>query len=617
MEPGTPRTRVPRDDRKGKIPGDTAADLLIGRLIQWGVDTVFGLPGDGINGILEALRKRQDRVRFIQVRHEESAAFMATAYAKYTGRLGVCLATSGPGAIHLLNGLYDAQMDRAPVLALTGMTYHDLIGSFYQQDVDTEALFEDVSAYNQRVMGPKGVTMLVDLACRSALSRRNVAHITFPVDLQVAPAPQDGVEPHAGWGHTGGAFVCPRICPEHTDLERAAKVLNEGKRIAILVGQGALGAGDEVEQLAEKLGSPVAKALLGKAVIPDDSPYTTGGLGLLGTAPSEEIMDACDTFLMIGTNFPYMDYLPKPGQARGVQIDVNPTHIGLRYPVEVALVGHAVPTLHELLPLIEYHEDRSFLRKAQEGMRAWWAKMEKQGEWDSKPIKPQVVAKHLGELLDDDAIVSADSGTIATWISRFWKVKRGQKFSLSGNLATMAPGLPYAIAAKLAYPDRQSIAFVGDGGFTMLMGEFVTAVKYNLPIVVVVIKNNVYGMIKWEQMVFLGNPEYGVELQPIDFAKVAEACGGVGIHVEDPYQVQAALEQALAANKPALVEVVVDPYEPPMPPKVHWDQARNFAASLIRGEPNRERIALTLFRDRVDELFTRTAREVGRPRARR
>jgi pyruvate dehydrogenase (quinone)/pyruvate oxidase len=539
---------------------------------------------------------------------------MATGYAKYTGKLGVCLATTGPGAIHLLNGLYDAQMDGAPVLALTGMTYQDLIGSFYLQDVDTEALFEDVAAYNQRVMGAKGVTMLVDNACRAALSKRTVAHLTVPIDVQVDPAPKNGVEPHAGWGHTSGVFVCPMVIPEHEDLERAASVLNQGKKIAILIGQGALGAGDEVEQLAEKLGAPVAKALLGKAAIPDDSQYTTGGIGLLGTRPSEEIMDECDTLLLIGTKFPYMDYLPKPGQARGVQIDNNPMHIGLRYPVEVAVVGHSLPTLRALLPMIEYHEDRSFLKRAQEGMSAWWDSLDKQGESDSKPIKPQVVAKHLGELLDDNAIVSGDSGTVTAWIARHWKVRKGQMFSLSANLATMANGLPYAIAAKLAYPERQSVAFVGDGGFTMLMGEFATTVKYNLPIVVVVIKNNTYGMIKWEQMVFLGNPEYAVDLQPIDFAKFAEACGGVGIHVEEPDQVQAALEQALASNRPTVVEVVVDPYVPPMPPKVSWDQAKNLATSLIRGQPNRERIALTLFRDRVDEVFGKSDREVGRPR---
>ncbi|MCL5960424.1 MAG: thiamine pyrophosphate-binding protein [Chloroflexi bacterium] len=601
--PRGPRARAVKSDGRGTVAGDTAADLLIGRLVQWGVDTVFGLPGDGINGIMEALRKRRDLIRFIQVRHEESAAFMATAYAKYTGRLGVCLATSGPGAVHLLNGLYDAKMDQAPVLALTGMTYHDLIGTFYQQDVNTEALFEDVAEYDERVMGAKHVTALVDIACRTSLSRRTVSHITFPNDLQEAPAPEDDVDPHAGWGHTGGPFVLPRVVPERSDLERAARILNEGGKVAILVGQGALGAGEEVEQLAEKLGAPVVKALLGKGVIADDSPYTTGGIGLLGTRPSEEAMEECDTFLMIGTSYPYMDYLPKPGQARAVQIDINPMRIGIRYPVDIGLVGDALATLRELLPLVEYHRSRSFLKKAQHGMRDWWKVLEKRGEWSGKPIKPQMVGWKLGEILAEDAIVSTDSGTITTWISRFWKLKRGQMFSLSGNLATMAPGLPYAIAAKLAFPERQSVAFVGDGGFTMLMGDFATAVKYDLPIVVVVIKNDVLGQIKWEQMVFLGNPEYGVELQPIDFCKFADACGGVGIHVEHPDQVRPALEQALAAGKPALVEVVTDPYEPPMPPKVHWDQAKNLATALMRGQPNRDRIALTLFRDRVDEIF--------------
>lgn len=599
------RPRVVPGERLGEVPGDVAADLLVERLIQWGVDTVFGLPGDGINGVVEALRKRRDRIRFIQVRHGESAAFMASGYAKYTGRLGVCLATSGPGAIQLLNGLYDAQMDHAPVLALTGMTYHDLIGSFYQQDIDTEALFEDVAGYNQRVMGPKGVTMLVDIACRSALSRHNVAHITFPNDLQVVMAPEDGVEAHAGWGHTGGPCMWPRIVPGRSDLERAVQILNEGRRIAILVGQGALGAGEEVEQLAEKLGAPVAKALLGKAVIPDDSAYTTGGLGLLGTTPSQEAMEECDTLLLIGTSFPHMDYLPRPGQARGVQIDVNPVRIGIRYPVEAGLVGHARETLRELIPLVDYHRHRSFLKKSQRGVRAWWDLIARHPEPDARPIKPQVVARYLGDLLADDGIVSTDSGTVTTWISRYWKLRRGQMFSLSGNLAAMGVGLPYAIAASLAHPRRQSVAFVGDGGFTMQMGEFATAVKYDLPIVVVVIKNDVLAQTRWEQMLFLGNPEYGVDLQPIDFCKFAEACGGLGIHVEDPRQLRPALEQALQARKPVVVEVVADPYEPPMPPKIHLDQARNLAVAMMRGQPNRERIALTLFRDRVDGLWPR------------
>ncbi|MCL5257416.1 MAG: thiamine pyrophosphate-binding protein [Chloroflexi bacterium] len=607
MEPSLPGGHMESIElpKKGQVKGDTAADLLIERIIQWGVDVVFGLPGDGINGLMEALRKRQDRIRFIQVRHEESAAFMACAYGKYTGKLGCCLATSGPGAIHLLNGLYDAKMDHSPVLALTGMTYHDLIGTFYQQDVNTEILFRDVADYDERVMGAKDVTALTDLACRTALSHRAVSHLTFPVDLQDAPAPDGGVSPHAGWGHTGGPFACPLVVPADSDLQRAAKILNDGKKIAILVGQGALGAGDEVEELAERLGAPVAKALLGKGVIPDTSPYATGGIGLLGTRPSEDMMDECDTLLMIGTSFPYMNYLPKPGQAKAVQIDADPARLGLRYPVDLGLVGHALPTLKALLPLVEHHNDRGFLKKIQGEIADWWKTMEVRGTSNDKPIHPQVVARHLGELLDDNAIVSSDSGTITTWIARQWKLKKGQMFSLSGNLATMAPGLPYTIAAKVAYPDRQCVGFVGDGGFTMLMGDFVTAVKYKLPIVIVIIKNDVLGQIKWEQMVFLGNPEYGVQLQPIDFAKYAEACGGVGIHVEDPTQVRPALEKALSAGKPAVVEVVTDQFEAPLPPKIHLDQAVEFARAMARGEPNRNRIALTLYRDRVDELLRR------------
>ncbi|MCL5960835.1 MAG: thiamine pyrophosphate-binding protein [Chloroflexi bacterium] len=583
---------------------DTAADALIEGIMRWGVDTVFGLPGDGINGLMEALRKRQDKIKFIQVRHEESAAFMACGYAKYTGKLGVCLATTGPGAVHLLNGLYDAKMDGAPVLALTGMTYHDLVGTFYQQDVNTQALFEDVALYYRRRMGARHVDIVTNIACRSALARKGVAHITFPVDLQESPVPSPThISPKTGWGHSSDVYVVPDTCPRPNDLDRAARILNDGKRVVILAGQGALGAGDELEQLAEKVAGPIVKPLLGKAVVPDESPYTTGGTGFLGTRPSQEAMEEADTLIMVGTSFPYLDYMPKPGQARGVQIDIDPQRVGLRYPVELGLIGDSKAVLQALLPLVKRKEDRGFLEKAQKGMQKWWKLMEERSSKDVKPIKPQAVAWTLSELADDNAIISCDSGTIATWISRQFKIRRGQKFSLSGNLATMAPGLPYSIAAKIAYPDRQSIAFVGDGGFTMLMGEFATAVKYNLPIIVVVIKNNHYGMIQWEQMVFLGNPQYGVEIQPIDFAKFAEACGGLGFSVEDPKDIRPTLEKALHSGRPSVVEVLVDPYEPPWPAKIQWQQARNMALAMMRGQPNRQRIALTMFRDKVDDLF--------------
>lgn len=580
---------------------NTAADILIDTIQDWGVEVVFGLPGDGINGIMEALRTRQDRIRFIQVRHEESAAFMACAYAKYTGKLGVCLATSGPGGIHLLNGLYDAKMDGQPVLALTGHHFHDLIDTYAQQDVDLDRVFEDVAVYNTRVMGPAHVENVASLACRAALSRRGVAHITFPVDLQE----QEGGErskrnvPH----HASDALSRSAHLPDEDSLRRAAEVLNAGKKVVILAGRGALGASDELEQMADRLAAPIVKALLGKAAVPDESPYTTGGIGLLGTRPSQEAMESCDTLLMVGTSFPYIEFLPKPDQARGVQIDIDPVRIGLRFPVEVGLVGDGRGTLQKLLTLVNRNEDRGFLEKAQENMRDWWKLMEERGTRADKPMKPQVVAWELGKRLADTAIVSSDSGTIATWFARQIPARRGQMYSLSGTLASMANGLPYTIAAQIAYPDRQCVAFVGDGGFTMLMGEFVTAVKYELPIKVIVIKNNTLGQIKWEQMVFLGNPEYGCELHPIDFAAFARACGGTGFTIEDPAECGDILDAALATPGPVVVEAVVDPFEPPMPPKITLDQAAKFAKSLAKGEPNRKKIALTVLSDKVRELI--------------
>ncbi|MGI9035576.1 MAG: thiamine pyrophosphate-binding protein, partial [Pyrinomonadaceae bacterium] len=499
---------------------DTASDILIETIIKWGVDTVFGIPGDGINGIMESLRERQDEIRFIQVRHEEAAAFMACAYGKYTGKLGCCLATSGPGGIHLLNGLYDAKMDQSPVLAITGQTYSDLKGSNFQQEVNMVRLYEDVTIYNEAVINPHQIEMLANEACRHALNRRGVAHINFPVDYQVAE-PSGKTSAHKVEGATGGSWREPVIVPPEEDLRDAARILNDAKKPVILVGQGAKLAGAEVIEIAEKLGAPIVKALLGKEVVPDDHPLTTGGLGLLGTTPSQDAMENADTILIIGSSFPYMEFLPKPDDARGVQIDDKPDRIGLRFPVEVGLIGDAKPTLAALLPYIERNEDRSFLEKAQEGMKDWWELMETRAMRDEVPIKPQRVAWELSKVAPDDAIISGDSGTNTTWIARQFKIRKNQKFSCSGTLATMAPGLPYSVAAQIAFPDRQSIAFVGDGGFTMLMGEFATAVKYNLPILVIIIKNNVLGQIKWEQIVFLGNPEYGVELQPIDFAKYA------------------------------------------------------------------------------------------------
>ena len=579
----------------------TAADILVEVLQDWGVDTIFGMPGDGINGIIEALRKRREAIRFVQVRHEEAAAFMACGYAKFTGRLGVCLATSGPGGLHLLNGLYDAKLDGQPVLAITGMPYHDLIGTRTQQDVELDKVFADVAEYSIRVMGPTHVENIAHLACRTALLRRGVSHITFPVDLQEREIKGERSKRNVP-GHTSDVLSFSARLPHEGDLAQAADILNLGKKVVILAGRGALHAGVELEQVADILGAPIVKALLGKAAVPDDSSFTTGTAGLLGTRPSQEALESCDTLLMVGTSFPYIEFLPKPGQARGVQVELDPTRLGLRYPIEVGLVGDSQRTLQALIPMLRRHEDRGFLETAQQGMNEWWALMEERGTRPDVPMKPQVVAWELGKRLRDDAIVCADSGTIATWWARQIRVKRGQMYSLSGTLASMANGLPYAMAAQIAYPERPVVLLVGDGGFSMLMAEFVNCVRYKLPVKVVIVKNNSLGMIKWEQMVFLGNPEYGCELQPIDFAAFARACGATGFTVEDPKECGAVLDQALATAGPVIVEAVVDPFTPPLPPKVTLEQATKFAQSLAKGQPNRDKIALTVLSDRVREL---------------
>src|SRR5437763_3945924 len=581
----------------------TAADVLVETLIDWGVEVIFGLPGDGINGIMESLRTHQEKIRFIQVRHEEAAAFMACGYAKFTGKLGVCLDTSGPGGIHLLNGLYDAKLDGQSVLAITGLQFHDLIGSYTQQDVALDKLFMDVAVFNERIMGPTHVENITDLACRMAIAYHGVSHLTFPVDFQEQEIKERQRSKRNIAHHTSDVYARSARLPHHADLEKAAESLNAGKKVAILAGRDALNAPDELEKAAETLGAPIVKALLGKAAVPDDSPYTTGSIGLLGTKPSQEVIEDCDTLLMVVSSFPYLEYMPKPGQARGVQIDLDPKRIGLRYPVEVGLVGDSRNTLSELIPLLRRNEDRSFLQAAQAGMKDWWHMIEKSGTRRDKPMKPQVVAWELGKLLRSDAIVSCDSGTIATWWARQVIAKRGQMHTLSGNLATMAPGLPYTIAGQVAFPNRQGVAFVGDGGFSMLMADFVTAVKYKLPIKVVIIKNNTLGQIKWEQMVFLGNPEYGVELHPIDFAEFAHACGATGFTVDEAADCANVMAEFLNAPGPAVLQAVVDPLEPPMPGKIKAEQTLHFAESLARGEPNRKKIALTALSDRVREVI--------------
>ncbi len=510
--------------------GQIAAEVMIARLAAWGVDTVFGIPGDGINGIMEGLRRQSDKIKFVLVHHEEAAAFMATAYAKQTGRIGVCLATSGPGAIHLLNGLYDAKLDHAPVLAITGMQETSVLGTGYQQEVHLEHLFQDVAEYNQMITNAAQLPALVDIAVRTAYSRRGVAHLTLPNDIQIADAgdnPWPSVAP-ANPPSTAPILWQPKVRPSDPELDAAASILNQAKKAAILAGIGARGAGSLLDRLAETLAAPVIKTLSGKMVLPDGSPYTTGGIGLLGTGPTADLIDEIDTLLMVGTNFPYTKHLPAPGRVKVVQVEIDPTRIGNRLPTDAPLVGDVSTTLEALLPRLQVHTDHGHLNKYQQEMADWRDKMAALESPERDPIAPQYVVGLLDELAADDAVMTCDSGTIATWAARHWTIRGNREFYLSGNLASMAPGLPYAIGIAHANPGRQVIAYVGDGGFAMLMAEFNTACRYGLPIKIVINNNASLGQILWEQMV-LGYPEHGVRFtnpQP-DYAAWATACGGL------------------------------------------------------------------------------------------
>lgn len=567
----------------------TAADILIDTLIDWKVDLIFGLPGDGINGIMESLRTREDRIRFIQVRHEESAAFMACAYAKWTGKLGVCLATSGPGGTHLLTGLYDAKLDQAPVLAITGMQFHDLIETFTQQDVDLTRAFSDVAVFNAQVSDAAHMENLAGLACRSALSRRGVAHLTIASDVQEQALEEANRSKRNRPSHTPGQFFAGNRLPDEEEVAKAAEILNDAAKVAILAGRGALGARPELEQTAQLLGAPVTKALLGKAALPDDHPLTTGGIGILGTLPSQEVMEECDALLIVGSTFPYIEYYPKPGQARGIQIDRDPQRIGLRYPVEAGLVGDAALSLRMLNDRLRRKKDRRFLTKAQSGMNKWREMMARSETKTDAPLKPQLVTHAFGRRLPNDAILATDSGQNTELAARHIDLKDGQAFGVSGALASMACGIPYAIAAGLAFPGRPVFAVVGDGGFAMQLGEFSTAVRYRIPIKVLVLKNNMLNQIAWEQMMFLGNPQFACELQPIDFAMAANAMGGIGYSVAHPDEVDSVLDAAFAADGPVVIEAVVDPYEPMMPPRMPLDYAENFRRALPQ-TPGHKRI---------------------------
>jgi pyruvate dehydrogenase (quinone) len=546
------------------VSESNTADILVETLIRWNVQCVFGIVGDGINSIIEALRKRQDTIRFIAVRHEEAAAFMASGYAKHTGKLGVCVATTGPGAVHLLNGLYDAKMDSAPVLAITGSTFHDLAGTHFMQAVDTQALMRDVAIYNIAVTGPIHASIVGNLACRSALGRRGVAHLTVAKDTQAMKLGADkpsmenhGLQTLRGWEPSYSA-------PADARLREAAAIINQGKKVAILVGQGALGARAEVTQLAAKINAPVAKALLGKGVLADDSPYTTGGIGHLGTVPSEYIMHSCDTLIILGSTMPWVDSYPKPGQARAVQVDLKPEHLGIRYPVEVGLISDVKSTVAALLPMLDAKDD-AFLRDAQSRVREWHALLDRVCATARSPLRPQMVMRALSEQLADDAVISLDCGANTHFAARIIQLRENQKLTGTGMLATMAPGLPFAIAAQLAFPERQSVAVVGDGGFTQLMGELVTAVKYRLPVKIIILKNNSLAEVLFEQQE-LGNPSYGCDLAPIDFVAFAKACGADGFRCSSPGEVKAAIQATLRSSKTAILEASVDPNEKPSLP---------------------------------------------------
>jgi pyruvate dehydrogenase (quinone) len=580
-----------------------ASDALIERLADWGVDTVFGLPGDGINGIMEGLRRNQDRIRFLLVHHEEAAAFMATAHAKATGKIGVCLATSGPGGIHLLNGLYDAKLDHMPVLAITGMQETSVLGTGYQQEVALDKVYADVAEYDQMIYNPVQIPAVVDLAVRTAYARRGVAHITVPNDIQVADAdadPWQHVAP-AATPKTAAVYLSPPGRPSEADLQRLADFLNAGDKIAILAGAGALRAREELLAVAETLGAPIVKTLPGKATVPDDSPYTTGGIGLLGTRPSEDLMEEIDTLFMVGTNFPYTKHLP--GKARVAQIEADPARAGARIATEVPVTGDTREALRGLLPLLERRTDRSLLEKYQKEMEAWRKNMASLEDPGRRPIAPQYLMGVVNDAAADDAILTCDSGTIATWAARHWTIRGDRQFYLSGNLATMAPGLPYAIGIQQAFPGRQVIAFVGDGGFAMLMAEFLTAIQHRLPVKIVISNNNALGQILWEQMI-LGYPEHGVRYpEPfVDFSAIATANGAFGVKVTEPGDLAGAVRQALSHDGPALVDVNVNPDEPPMPGKVSYEQAKKFAQAFLKGQPRKATIATTLLADKIEQL---------------
>jgi len=588
----------------------SVAEFTIDRLVEWGVRRIYGYPGDGINGLMGALRKNENRIEFIQVRHEENAAFMATGHAKFTDEPGVCMATSGPGAIHLLNGLYDAKMDHQPVVAIVGQQAMASMGGSYQQEVDLISLFKDVAGYVQMAIQPSQARHLIDRAFRNALSNRTVSCVIFPNDLQEMKYTEPAR--HHGTIHSSVGFNSPRVLPKEQDLERAAKILNEGERVAILIGAGAKGAEAEVMQVAELLGAGVAKALLGRAVLPDDLPYVTGSIGLLGTKPSWDMMSECDTLLMIGSGFPYSEYLPKEGQARGVQIDIDATMLGIRYPMDVHLVGDSRETLRALIPLLKRKEERHWRKRLEEEIDRWWRVLDAKAHNSAKPINPQYVFWELSKRLPDNCILSADSGSTAAWFARDLKIRKGMMASLSGNLATMCPGMPYTIAAKFAYPDRMPIGLIGDGAMQMLgINEMITIAKYwkrwkDPRLMILVLNNHDLNMVSWEQRAMVGDPKFDASQDIPDFhyAEYAKMLGLEGIKIEEPENVASALDEAFARSKPVLVEAVTDPAVPMMPPHISFDQIRKFSKSILfGGDADAKDIIKQTYKEVVDEYF--------------
>jgi pyruvate dehydrogenase (quinone) len=590
---------------------ETVSDFLLKRLSEWGVRRVYGYPGDGINGLIGAFERATDEVQFVQVRHEEIAAFMACAHAKFTGEVGVCTATSGPGAIHLLNGLYDAKMDHVPVVAIVGQQARAALGGSYQQEVDLISLFKDVAhEYVHMASVPAQMRHLVDRALRVAQAERTVTCIIVPNDVQELSAVEEPKRAH-GTLHSGIGYSQPRVIPTDLDIMRAADVLNSGEKVAMLVGAGALHASDEVMAVAETLGAGVAKALLGKAAVPDDLPYVTGAIGLLGTKPSYDLMMDCDTLLMVGTSFPYSEFLPKEGQARAVQIDIDGRMLGIRYPTEVNLVGDSAETLNALMPHLKRKDNGPWREGIEKGVRDWWKLLEAKAMDEADPINPQRVFWELSPRLPDNCILSSDSGSSANWFARDLKIRRGMMASLSGNLATMGPGVPYAIAAKFAFPERVAIALVGDGAMQMNgSSELITISKYwkrwsDPRLVVLVLHNNDLNQVTWEQRVLAGDPKFkcSQDLPDFRYARYAESLGLKGILVDTPNAIGRAWDEALAADRPVVIDAITDPDVPPMPPHITFDQARAYASALLKGDPNRVGVIRQTFREMVDAIL--------------